>query len=584
MLCTFLLARSTAQFYLRGEIKDRDKGPMSNIKILLQSNGYVYYSGSTGEFGITIAQRFDSVTIAAPGYETYAGLLDATKYQYITLIPLYTPPPSQPKNRLMSITKNLKPADWQGWTVGTETYSSLIESDFISAQNFPQTGFTMNINKASYSNVRRFLDMQSVVPPDAVRIEEMMNYFNFDYIAPAADSNFSFHSFLSECPWNSDNNLLYLHVCAKKANIDKIPPANLVFLIDISGSMDLPNRLPLLKSAFGLLVKNLRAEDTVSIVVYGSMVGVWMPPTSGANQNKILKAIDDLNPSGPTPGEAGIRAAYRLAKSSFIKGGNNRVILATDGDFNVGESSEEELENLVLAQRKSGIYLTCLGVGMGNYKDSKLEILAKRGNGNFAYIDGEKEAEKVLMQEFTQTIYAVADDAVMDVEFNPEVVDNYRLIGFDNKLQALYDTLNGLQGGEIGSGHSLLAMFEIHFASPPDAQGPNASLPGFARTCLHYKLPGDSNARQSLNACTQEVTAFSKLPDSYRFATSVAMFGELLKNSKFTQQLSWDDVIELASHSYDANEPSQKEFLDLVNQAKRIYAKEKKKKPKSPKS
>jgi Ca-activated chloride channel homolog len=566
------------QFYLRGEIRDRDKSPLSNIKMLLQSNGYVYYSGSTGEFGITIPQRFDSITIAAPGYEPYSGRLDATKYQHITLIPLYTPPPPQPKNRLMSVTKNLKPADWQGWTVGTETYSSLIENDFVSAEKFPQTGFAVNINKASYSNVRRFLDMEGVVPPDAVRIEEMMNYFNFDYIPPLPDSNFSFNSYLSDCPWNADNQLLYLHVCAKKADIEKIPPANLVFLIDISGSMDLPNRLPLLKTAFSLLVKNLRAQDTVSIVVYGSMVGVWMPPTSGADQIKIRKAIDELNPSGPTPGEAGIRAAYRLAKSTYMKGGNNRVILATDGDFNVGESSEEDLENLVLAQRQSGIYLTCLGVGMGNYKDSKLEILAKRGNGNFAYIDGEKEAEKVLMQEFTQTIYAVADDAVMDVEFNPEIVDNYRLIGFDNKLQALTDTSNVIQGGEIGSGHSLLAMFEIHFINPPDVQGLSAAEPGFARTSLHYKLPGDSSSRRSVYIFPQLVTPFVKLPSSYQFATSVAMFGELLKNSKFTQQLSWDDVISLASRCYDPNEPSQKEFLDMVIAAKKIYAREKKKK------
>ncbi|HTQ26733.1 MAG TPA: von Willebrand factor type A domain-containing protein, partial [Puia sp.] len=469
----------------------------------------------------------------------------------------------------------------KGWTVGAETYSSLIENEFVETSRFPETDFSININKASYSNVRRFLDMESFVPPDAVRIEEMMNYFNFDYTAPVADSNFSFNSYLSECPWNADNLLLYLHVCAKKADIEKIPPANLVFLIDVSGSMDLPNRLPLLKSAFGLLVKNLRDKDTVSIVVYGSTVGVWMQPTSGGNKKKILKAIEELNPGGPTPGEAGIRAAYRLAKSQFIKGGNNRVILATDGDFNVGQTTEDELERLILTHRQWGIYLTCLGVGMGNYKDSKLEVLAKRGNGNFAYLDGEKEAEKVLMQEFTQTVYAVADDAYLDISFNPDVVKRYRLIGFDNKLQALSDSSKGIQGGEIGSGHSLVSIFEIN----PANQNLDLIQPGkkgFARADLHYRLPGDSIGRTTGYDFPFAASSFNELPSSYRFATAVAMFGGLLKKSPFMKDINWDDIIEMATQSFDPNDVSQKEFIELVDKAKKIYSKQKKKKKTKP--
>ena len=266
---------------------------------------------------------------------------------------------------------------------------------------------------------------------------------------------------ISSCPWNSAHELLFLNICAKKAKLDDIPPANLVFLIDVSGSMDLPNRLPLLKSAFSLMVNNLRATDTVSIIVYGGVNGVWLTPTSGAEKKKILESIAQLEAGGSTPGEGGIRAAYQMAKSTFIKGGTNRVILATDGDFNVGQQSEEELNQLINGYRHSEIYLTCLGVGMGNYKDSKLEVLANQGKGNFAYLDNEKEAEKVLMQEFSQTIYAVAKEAYIDIRFDTSVVKNYRLIGFDNKASALEDTLNVLQGGEIGSGHSLMALMEI---------------------------------------------------------------------------------------------------------------------------
>ena len=579
-VCFFILASSGAQYYLRGEIKDESNNSLANVKILIHSSGYIYYSGGAGGFGIPIPRLYDSITLMADGYQTFSAKLDASKYQYITLKMLY-PPPLPPRNSLLSFTKNLRPGDWKGWTVGAETYSSLVENEFVPASKFPQTGFAINIDKASYSNTRRFLNMGSTVPPDAVRIEELLNYFNFDYLAPPPDSNFSFNSWLTECPWNSDNLLLYLHVCAKKADLEKIPPANLVFLIDISGSMDLPNRLPLLKSAFGLLVKNLREKDTVSIVVYGSTVGVWMPPTPGNEKKKILDAIEELNPGGPTPGEAGIRAAYRLAKSQFIKGGNNRVIMATDGDFNVGQNTEDELERLIAMHKQWGIYLTCLGVGMGNYKDSKLEVLAKRGNGNFAYLDNEKEAEKVLMKEFTQTIYAVADDAYLDINFNPAIVRDYRLIGFDNKLKALSDSVNEIQGGEVGSGHSLLTLFEI---TPTDPNLDNL-LPGkkgFAKVTLHYKLPMDSVKRLSYYDCPLDFTPFSELPPSYRFASSAVMFGDLMKESTYMRQVGWDDAIELATQSYDPKDEAQKEFVSLIEQAKKIYAKKgkKRKKPK----
>lgn len=576
IITSFIFFPSAAQYYLRGEIKDESNNPLTNAKIQLHSSGDIYYSGGSGGFGIPLSQPQDSLTIMAEGFVTLSLRVDANVYQSIILKLAYHPPEA-PKKRLLSLTKNLKPADWKGWTVGSETYSSLIENEFIPAAKFPETGFAVTIDKASYSNVRRFLNMGSIIPPDAVRIEELLNYFNFGYTAPPKDSSFLMSSKLSECPWNPGHQLLYLKVCARKLDPAHIPPANLVFLIDVSGSMDMPNKLPLLQSSFRLLINNLRPVDTVSIVVYGSTVGVWLPPTSGEDKKKILKSIEELAPGGPTPGEEGIRAAYRVAKSQFIKGGNNRVILATDGDFNVGETSEDQLEQLISLNKQSGVYLTCLGVGMGNYKDSKLEILAKKGNGNFAYLDNEREAEKVLVQEFTQTVYAVADDAYLNISFNPNLVRSYRLIGYDNKVTAMTDSLNEVQGGEVGSGHSLLSLFELDPVSR-DSLDKTADTSRIADVLLNYKLPGDSVERNSVYACSATVTPFASLDACYRFASSIALFGGLLKRSRFTGQAGWKEAIQLAQNAYDPEDGTQVELLALMDKARKIYKRDKHKK------
>jgi Ca-activated chloride channel homolog len=574
---------SYSQYYLRGEIKDENDGLLPNVKILLHSSGYTYQSGSSGAFGIPVPEAYDTITLSAEGFQTISLRVNTTQYQNI-ILKMRCRPPVVSRKRLLSLTKDMKSADWKGWSIGGETYSSLVENEFIPAERYPETGFAVTIDKASYSNVRRFLNMGSTIPPDAVRIEELLNYFNFGYKDPAPDSCFSFHSNLSVCPWNPDNQLLFLQICARKVDPSKIPPANLVFLIDVSGSMDMPNKLPLLKSAFNLLINNLRPIDTVSIVIYGSTVGVWLPPTSGGDKKTIQKAIDELSPGGPTPGEAGIRAAYRLAKSQFREGGNNRVILATDGDFNVGETSEEELENLVTLHKQWGIYLTCLGVGMGNYKDSKLEVLAKKGNGNFAYLDDEREAEKVLVREFTQTVYAVADDAYLNISFNARMVKDYRLIGFDNKVKKISDSLDEVQGGEVGSGHSLLALFEI---MPADRDSIGASTrkdwvgsgradsDKLARVVLNYKLPHDTLARMTAFDCPSGLTPFQELQPCYRFASSIALFGALLKKSRFTHQAGWKEVIVMAENSSDPNDGVQQEFIALIEKARKIYGKEK---------
>ncbi|MDP4211014.1 MAG: von Willebrand factor type A domain-containing protein [Bacteroidota bacterium] len=576
ILYTLLICLSgKAQYYLRGEVKDESNNPVSNVRIMLHSSGYLYYSGNLGGFGITLPNVKDSLTLSADGYYPSSISVNATEFQSIIMKARFPATP-KPLNRLLSLTKNLSTEELNRWTVAAETYSSLVENEFLPADRYPETGFAININKASYSNIRRFLNMENSVPPDAIRIEEMLNYFNYDYSLPSGDSTFSFRSAVSSCPWNSNNQLLFLQVCAKKANMDSIPSANLVFLIDVSGSMDLPNRLPLLKSAFSLMVNNLRDKDTVSIVVYGGVNGVWLTPTSGGNKKKILESIAQLEPGGATPGEGGIRAAYRLAKSQFIKGGTNRVILATDGDFNVGEQSEEELNRLISSYRTSDIYLTCLGVGMGNYKDSKLEVLANRGKGNFAYLDNEKEAEKVLMEEFAQTIYAVAKDAYIDIHFDPSLIKSYRLIGFDNKLNALSDTSNILQGGEIGSGHTLMALLEIEPTQPRMDSGFLSSC--LAKVSLHYQLPNADTARMEQYTVPYRFSNFNNLPKYYRFASSVALFGGLLKNSRFVGKASWDELLKMAGASYDINDVSQKEYLQLIEKAKKIYHKTRKKK------
>jgi Ca-activated chloride channel homolog len=569
----FIYSATHAQYYLRGEIRDANNSALSNVKILLHSSEYVYYSGNEGSFGIPTSKLTDTVTFRSDGYEEVSVKLDASKYQFITLKLLH-PPPAAEKKTLLSSVRNLKPEDRTTWSLGGETYNSLVQNDFVATEKFPETEFAVNINKASYSNIRRFLNMGSSVPPDAVRIEEMLNYFNFNYTLPLEDSTFTFRSYLSQCPWNENNQLLYLNLCAAKIDLQNVPPANLVFLIDISGSMDLPNRLPLIKSAFRLLVTNLRDIDTVSIVVYGSTVGLWLKPTAGNDKETILRSIEDLEPGGPTPGEAGIHAAYRIAKNQFIRGGNNRVILATDGDFNVGQTTEEELEKLIVLHKQWGIYLTCLGVGMGNYKDSKLQVLAERGNGNFAYLDNEREAEKVLMKEFTQTIYAVADNAYLNVNFDPQLVKRYRLIGFDNKWKAMSDSSNGLQGGEIGSGNSLVAMFEITPVSN-NIDSINNLKANLANVTVNYKIPGDSIPRNSYFNCRFISTDVSYLPSPIRFASHVAIFGEMLRKSKYMRNISWNELIERSQKISDPDDNMEKEFITLVQKAKKIYRKEK---------
>jgi Ca-activated chloride channel family protein len=578
----FLLFTSSLfaqQYYIRGEVKDESGNALQNVKIIQHKNGYVSKTGFEGTFGIVSNQQVDTFSFSLDGYRMEEVVVNADNYISVKLKKMPASTISIRRDKLSSLTKDLEKDEQKTWFTGEETYASIIENRFINAKKFPNTGMSLNVDRASYSNIRRFITLNSFVPPDAVRIEEMLNYFNLNYNEPAANEIFNIKTTLSSCPWNADNELFYVNLSSKKLNLDTLPPSNLVFLIDISGSMDMPNRLPLLKSAFRLLVNNLRSKDSVAIVVYGGIIGTMLNTTSGTEKEKILKAIDELEPGGGTPGESGIKLAYSVARNHFIKGGNNRVILATDGDFNVGLKTEEELDELITKQRNSGVYLTCLGVGMGNYKDSKIQTLAKKGNGNFAYLDNFKEAEKVLLTEFTQTLYAVADDVYMNVEFNPDYVKEYRLLGFDNKVAALKDSLSIIEGGEIGSGHSMVAMFEIvPTDTNTDAVNNNFNAGRFADIKLQYRQPNDTTYSHFNHTSEFNFTPFEDMDKCYRFSAAVAMFGSLLRSSPFAKNISWNDILLLAQESSDKNDVLQKEFIGLVQQAKLLYSKGKKKK------
>lgn len=569
-----MLNNASAQYYITGDVKDDKNQPLQNVKIYMPSAGALYASGATGGFGIPTSNQTDSLVFSLDGYVIKSIKFKTSEYQHVVLSPLPTNVQTS-KSKLVSLTTgsagNMFPISYYQ----DESYNSLAENDFIQANDKTNTEFSMRIDKASYSNVRRFINQGEQAPPDAVRVDEMLNYFNFNYKEPEKDNVFRIESQVSDCPWDTSHRLLFLNLSGRKLNLDHVPSSNLVFLIDVSGSMDLPNRLPLLKEAFQLLVKNLRQKDTVSIVTYGGSVGVWLQPTSGDQKQKISKSIEELTASGDTPGEAAIRMAYKLAESTFIKGGNNRIILATDGDFNIGQKSETDLEELISKEKLSGVYLTCLGVGMGNYKDSKIEVLAKKGNGNFAYLDDIREAEKVLVTEFTQTMYSIASNVYINAKFNPATVKQYRLIGYDNKKSVIDEKNYELEGGEIGSATGNTVIFEIiPAASDSSAPAMGAKIADFT---VHYRVPKNDKEQILDYKSLENYVPFDSLNKDLQFATSVAMFGLKIRKSKyFPEDIDWDSIKNIAVNALNKDNFLDTEFVGLVDKCKTIYYDKKK--------
>ena len=462
----------------------------------------------------------------------------------------------------------------------TESYDEIKENIFKEVLNNPLSTFSVDVDKASYSNIRRFISHNKKPPKDAIRIEELVNYFDYDYPQPKNDDPFSINFETGECPWNPAHDLVLIGVQGKEIEKEQIPPSNLVFLIDVSGSMDAPNKLPLLMHSFKILVNNLRPVDRVAMVVYAGAAGLVLESTPGSNKNKIMNVVNNLYAGGSTAGGEGIRLAYKIAKQNFIPKGNNRIILATDGDFNIGTSSNAEMVRLVEEKRNEGVFLSVLGFGMGNYKDSKMEAISNAGNGNYAYIDNILEAQKVFGKELWGTLYTIAKDVKIQVEFNPTKVKAYRLIGYENRILNKEDFNDDKKdAGDIGSGHSVTALYEI---IPADSDEEMSSVdPLIYQTTqvlkskdlmsvkLRYKQPDEEASTKIVKTIPVKPEREANLSENFIFAASVAEFGMLLRDSEHKANASYDQALSLAKSAKGEDEEGyRQEFIRLIKKSR----------------
>ena len=464
----------------------------------------------------------------------------------------------------------------------TEDYDHIVDNTFLAAMKNPLSTFSIDVDEASYSNVRRYIESGSMPPAGAVRIEEMINYFDYEYPQPTDEHPFKVITEVAACPWNTQHQLVHIGMQGKVIPMENLPASNMVFLIDVSGSMNDPNKLPLVKASLKMLVEKLRPIDKVAIVVYAGSAGLVLPSTSGNEKAAIRQAIDNLEAGGSTAGGEGILLAYKTAHQGFIKGGNNRIVLATDGDFNVGPSSDDDLVNIVEKERAGGVFLSVLGYGMGNYKDNKMQQLADKGNGNHSYIDNINEARKVLVSEFGSTLFTIAKDVKLQVEFNPAKVAAYRLIGYENRVMANEDFNDDKKdAGELGSGHTVTALYEIipvgvksDFIKSVDPLKYQSNPPSVVNSDelmtikLRYKKPDSDNSQLLSQTVAGSSNSFSNSSNNFRFSAAVASFGMLLRNSEYKQQSSYDQVLQLArsAKGEDAN-GYRAEFIRLVQSA-----------------
>jgi len=450
----------------------------------------------------------------------------------------------------------------------------------------PVSTFSIDVDTGSYSNVRRLLANGQFPPKDAVRVEELINYFPYQYAQPQDGRPFAVHTALAPAPWNADRVLLMIGIKGIDAAKDRLPPANLVFLVDVSGSMDSDDKLPLLKSSLKLLVKEMRAQDRITLVTYASGTQIALPPTSGSEKATIIAAIDGLSPGGGTAGASGIALAYSVALKSFIKGGINRILLATDGDFNVGVSDTRALVSLVEERRKSGISLSTLGFGSGNYNDALMEQVADAGDGAYSYIDNLMEGHKVLVNEMTSTLATIARDVKVQIEFNPSVVREYRQIGYENRQLAREDFANDkVDAGDIGSGHTVTAIYELTLTGKPGSIEPLRYGSALSRDTvdtgelgslrLRYKKPGaNASERMDLVLRTDDVQPMAKVLPSFRFAVAVAGFGQLLRGGKYTGSLDYPVVRRLAQENIENDRFGYRhEFVRLIDLAQSMETK-----------
>nr|WP_294905964.1 von Willebrand factor type A domain-containing protein [uncultured Lacibacter sp.] len=595
----FIAAITGTAFYepvtVAGKVVDETGAPLVAVSVKEKGKNNGTTTDAHGQFSIKVSSAKSSLEFQYVGYETQEVKLNNQSAINVTLKPavqkleevLVTGYAKRNKN---VVTSHAPSAIYgaRAYDVmvkedeyNTEDYDGITENRFRKVTDEPLSTFSIDVDGASYSNVRRMINYGQLPPQGAVRVEEFINYFKYKYPQPSGNDPFSINTEMSVCPWNKEHKLVMVGLQGKEIATDHLPPSNLVFLIDVSGSMSDANKLPLVKASLKLLVDQLREQDRVAIVVYAGAAGLVLPSTSGINKEKILAAIDKLEAGGSTAGGAGIQLAYKTAKEQFKKDGNNRVILCTDGDFNVGMSSDDAMERLIEEERKSDVFLTVLGYGMGNYKDNKMQKLANKGNGNHAYIDGMNEAKKVLVNEFGGTMFTIAKDVKLQVEFNPALVQAYRLVGYENRLLNKEDFNNDKKdAGELGSGHTVTALYEIiptgvesdliddvdELKYQQPAKNKKSGLKNEIMTVkFRYKEPASDVSKLIVHPLLDEKIPFEKTSENFRFATSVAQFGMLLRNSEFKGNASYEKVLRQATGSIgEDKEGYRAEFIKLV--------------------
>ncbi|MCW3463359.1 YfbK domain-containing protein [Chitinophaga nivalis] len=559
--------------WLSGGVEDSAlHRPLAGVSVQVLEDTAHTITNAFGLFKLRVPEDTATLLFTREGYWPRQVSVHIDNHLLITLSPIRKTTDAIAVAKARSRMQHTSNPHYGNMAMGTtsfynETYGSIYENRFVRAAAQPLSTFAVDVDRAAYSNIRRFLRLKEAIPTDAVRIEEMVNYFHYNYPLPPAGSTMALYSRYTDCPWEPAHRLLEIAIRARAIAIDSLPPSNLVFLIDVSGSMGVSNKLPLLQAAFRVLVNNLRPLDKVAIVAYAGVPGVVLPATSGDQQAKILQAIDNLSAGGTTGGESAIKLAYQIAAAQFIPDGNNRVILATDGDFNVGLTSDEEMETLITEKKETGVLLTCLGFGMKNYKDSKLQALANMGNGNFAYIDNLEEAHKIFAREFGSTLFTVARDVRTGIVFNPAVVKSYRLIGYENKVLPATAADPGVQeGGIIGSGHCSVALYEI--MPVPDSLATDTVL---ARVNISYREPQDTLLRELPGSVPAQLTTFREAPDDYRFAAAVALFGMVLRGSAYRGCGNTDMVGQMARGALGRDkEGYRQEFLKMVKMVRKM--------------
>jgi len=570
-----------------GQVRDAASGaPLPNAWVSIAGIAAGQVSNAAGRFRLAgVPQGRHVVEASLSGYETARQTVDAVAGE-TTVADFALVPANEPRVLDHVVASPQGIAQARAFLPGhapvafnTESYRHLPENDFRLVSAAPLSTFSIDVDRASYANVRRFIQSGKRPPVDAVRIEEMINYFPYDWEEARGAHPFSVATEVGDAPWKPSHRLVRIGMRAPAVETAHLPPSNLVFLLDVSGSMSAPNKLPLLKKAFALLVEQLRPQDRVAIVVYAGAAGLVLPPTPGDQKAEILATLDQLDAGGSTAGGAGIQLAYETARQHGVEGGNNRVVLATDGDFNVGPSSDAEMVRLVECERESGTFLTVLGFGTGNLKDSKMEQLADHGNGNYHYVDNLLEAKKVLVEEMGGTLLTLAKDVKIQVEFNPRRVAGYRLVGYENRLLDPEDFADDAKdAGELGAGHVVTALYEVvplgrpvprreagtlrYQTRDPAAEPPAQFEDEIMFVKVRYKDPDGTQSKLLEHAVLAEA---SRPSADFRFATAVAAFGMLLRESPHVGTYSLDQVIRLASRSRGEDERGYRaEFVRLV--------------------